>query len=518
MIRAARHIGRLIGIVRTLARYDALFVLAWWPAASDAARLLRTLPGFRPMGDMAGLREGQRLTAALEHLGPGFIKFGQALSTRSDILGAQTAADLSQLQDRLPPFPAAQARAAIEAELDAPVDEIFASFEDEAVAAASIAQVHFAVLREADGDFGADGGGDFGADGAPASREVAIKVLRPGVEKAFARDVDLFLWLAEIVERLVPKLRRLKPIATVETFAATVAMEMDLRMEASAAEELADNFADSKIYRVPKINWRLTSRRVMTAERIDGTPIHDVETLVRDGHDLEAIVARSAEVFFGQVFEHGFFHADMHPGNLFVDDDGGLVAVDFGIMGRVDKKTRNYLADMLVGFLAGDYGRVADIHFRAGYIPAGQDRDAFMQALRAIGDPILERPSHEISIARLLAQLFHVTEQFRMETQPQLLLLQKTMLLAEGVGRKLAPEVNMWFLARPLTEDWVLAHRGPQARLRDLVEEAVETVGLIPAAIRRLAAEPEVPEPAPRRVVWPLWTAIIVLALWLLLA
>ena len=247
----------------------------------------------------------------------------------------------------------------------------------------------------------------------------------------------------------MPKIRRLHPVASVETFIETVNLEMDLRMEASAAAELRENFSNDNKYIVPNIDWERTSRRVLTTERIEGIPIHDVEELREAGHDLENLVKRASENFFRQVFRDGYFHADMHPGNAFVLNDSSLAVVDFGIMGRIDKESRHYLADMLLGFVMGDYDLVADVHFRAGYVPANKDRQAFKLAVRAIGEPIFGQASSDISIARLLAQLFQVTQQFDMETQPQLLLLQKTMLLAEGVGRQLAPNTNMWQLSQP---------------------------------------------------------------------
>ena len=532
MLRAVKHIRRLIGIVVTLGRHDALFIFAWVPPVAGPARWLAKLPGFRPRAEFLGQRPGQRLATALESLGPGFIKFGQALSTRSDFFGAEMAADLSSLQDRLPPFSGSEARRVIERELGIPFDELFEAFEEEATAAASIAQVHYAVLKpakSASDDFGwnvidteapeSPAATDERASDMrlPPSREVAVKVLRPGIEAAFARDIELFQWLAEQAERFVPKLRRLRPVESVETFADTVRTEMDLRLEAAAAEELRENFADLDYYRVPKVHWSHTSKRVMTAERIAGIPAGDIDAIKAAGIDPAEVVAHAAEVFFRQVFEFGFFHADMHPGNLFVADDGTLIAVDFGIVGRVDKRTRSYLADMLIGFLTRDYEAVADIHFKAGYVPTHKDRGAFVQALRSIGDPILEQPTNEISIARLLAQLFHVTEQFDMKAQPQLLLLQKTMFLAEGVGRALAPETNMWFLARPLVEDWVRTHRGPEARVRQAVEDAYEALTLIPVALRRLADSPP-SEPQSPPHVWPLWLAIALLALALVVA
>ncbi len=461
MLRTLRNLGRLIRIALTLARYDALVLferLGVSPLVIGWARILarRGVTG----------RPGQRLAQALAALGPSFIKFGQALSIRPDLLGEEVAADLSALQDRLPPYPAALARAAIEAELGQPVDALFQSFEETPVAAASIAQVHFAVKRE----------------GTP----VAVKVLRPGIERQFERDIDLFRFLAELALKLRPALKRLKPLEVVDTFAQSVLLEMDLRMEAAAASELAANFAGDPDFRVPRVEWDLTGSRVLTLDRITGIPIDERMRIVAAGHDPQAIVAKAAEVFFKMVFRDGFFHADLHPGNLFLGDDGALIAVDFGIMGRLDPDTRFYLADMLVGFLGGDYRQVAEVHIRAGYVPRNQPVAVFAQACRAIAEPILNRPLHEISVARLLAQLFQVTETFEMETQPQLLLLQKSMLLAEGVGRCLAPESNMWTLARPLIERWVAENRSPPARLQATVAGLAARIENLPALLDQL--------------------------------
>lgn len=460
MLRTFRNLGRLIRIATTLARYDALSAfsrfglppaLAWF-----ANRLARKREG----------RPGQRLAAAFASLGPSFIKLGQALSIRADLVGEEIAADLSQLQDRLPPFPADQARATVAAELGQPLETLFRSFDDVPVAAASIAQVHFAVTTE--------------------GSEVAVKILRPGVEAQFARDLDLFLWIAEKIERHAPRLRRLKPVEVVTTLAESVRVEMDLRLEAAAASELAQNFAGDPDFRVPKVDWTRTARRVLTLERISGIPVDEREVLIAAGHDPQEIVTKAARAFFKQVFRDGFFHADMHPGNMFVAPDGTLVAVDFGIMGRLDQRTRYYLADMLLGFLNGDYATVAEVHFRAGYVPPTQSIGAFTQAARAIAEPIFGRPLHEISLARLLAQLFQVTEQFQMETQPQLLMLQKTMLVCEGVGRKLMPDVNMWSLARPLIEEWMAANRGVEARTRHALAEAAARIEELPAFVANL--------------------------------
>jgi ubiquinone biosynthesis protein len=382
------------------------------------------------------------------------------------LLGEQIAEDLSALQDRLPPFDAAAARATLESELERPVEALFASFEDAPIAAASIAQVHYAVTTEGD--------------------PVAVKILRPGIEAAFARDLALFEWIADIVERTQPLLRRLRPREVVATFREMVRMEMDLRLEAAAASEFAESLADDPHVRIPKVDWQRTARRVLTLERISGIPVDEREALIAAGHDPDTLIAHAAQNFFNQVFRNGLFHADMHPGNLFVDGEGRLVMVDFGIMGRLDRKTRDYLAEMLTGFLLGDYRAVAEVHFRAGYVPRHKSIDAFMQACRSIGEPILGKPLHEISLARLLAQLFQVTETFEMETQPQLLLLQKSMLLAEGVGRRLNPTINMWQLARPLVEDWMRENRGPEARIRESARELVDFVQRVPELARKI--------------------------------
>jgi ubiquinone biosynthesis protein len=463
-LRAGRHLARLFSIAVILARYDAAFPLARVQGAGWLVSLFRLFrrrdPGLR------GLRPGQRLALALQAMGPSFIKLGQALSTRADLIGDEMAADLAQLQDRLPPFPSAAARRAVEHELGRPIAALFAQFADEPVAAASIAQVHFARTTEGD--------------------EVAVKVLRPGIAQAMARDLELFDWLAHLAERWQPSLRRLKPVAVVNMLEDTVRIEMDLRMEAAAASELRDNFAGDDSFRVPRIDWARTARQVLTLERVGGIRVDNRAALVAAGFDLRELLTRAAANIFYQVFRDGFFHADMHPGNLFIDESGALVAVDFGIMGRLDRATRFYLADMLVGFLNGDYRRVAEVHFEAGYVPSEQSLDAFAQAARAIGEPIFGRPLQEISLGRLLAQLFQVTEQFSMETQPQLLLLQKTLVLVEGIGRQLDPSTNMWLLARPLVEEWMRANRGPEARLKDVLDEAKLHLERLPATLRRI--------------------------------
>jgi ubiquinone biosynthesis protein len=470
MLLALSHIGRLLGIARVLARHDAFILAGVHPGLETAARLATTIWPPRPA--VRKLRPGQRLAQALTALGPAFIKFGQALSTRADLLGEETAADLAELQDRLPPFPSAQAAAVIAADFGKPVAELFARFEDRPVAAASIAQVHFAVT----------------ADG----REVAVKVLRPDVGAAFRRDIALLYWLADIAVRAVPGLARLKPREVVATFENTVRLEMDFRFEAAAAQELAENFAGDDSFKVPAVDWQRTSEHVLTLERVAGLRVDDRAAVEAAGLDPVAVVRCAAEAFFKMVFRHGFFHADMHPGNLFVTprENGGvtIVAMDFGIMGRIDRPTQRTLGEMLLGFLTRDYRKVAEVHLRAGYVPPHKSVDEFALACRSIAEPILGKPIAEISLARLLGQLFQITETFEMQTQPQLLLLQKSMLVAEGVGRTLAPETNMWELAQPLIEDWMREQLGPETQVATAAEAALATLAKVPRIIERVDA------------------------------
>ena len=354
----------------------------------------------------------------------------------------------------------------VERELERPLAELFASFEDQPVAAASISQVHFAVT--------------------PEGEAVAVKILRPGIEAAIERDLDFLIWLAEWAERVRPALRRYRPLDSVRMLAATTRREMDLRLEAAAAAEFRQNCAEDEGFKVPRVDWRRTARRVATFERVAGLRADDRANLIAHGHDPDAILAQAAVVFFNQVFRDGFFHADMHPGNMLIDAEGRIVALDFGIMGRIDLAMRRHLAEILVGFLTRDYRRVAAVFFSAGFVPARQDQAAFQQACRALGEPILDLPLNEISIGRLLGQLLTVAEQFEMEQQPQLVLLQKTMAVSEGVGRSLNPNVNIWQVAQPLVEGWIRENLGPEAQARRVVGEGLAMLGALPGLVARL--------------------------------
>jgi ubiquinone biosynthesis protein len=465
MWRTVRSFLRLLAIARTLARHDALAPLEVADIAKPVVQLARLVSRRRAEG-----RPGQKLARALTDLGPSFIKLGQFMSTRADLIGEEMAHDLAELQDHLPPFESAEARRIVEDELGQPMAALFARFDEVPLSAASIAQVHLAVTVEGD--------------------EVAVKVLRPGVEAAFERDLQLFYWLAELAERASARVRRLKPVALVRLFEEQVKIEMNLSMEAAAADELAENFAGDTTYNVPPVDWQRTSRRVLTAGRVGGIPMDDRDALIRAGHDIDAVLEKAANIFFKQVFRDGFFHGDQHPGNMFVDTQGNIVAVDFGIMGRLDRQTRYFLADMLLALLDRDYQRLAEVHVEAGYLPKPTadtpPLPVFAQALRSVSEPIFGKPLHEISFARLLGQLFQLSESFDMEVQPQLLLLQKNMMMAEGVSRSLRPELNTWTLAQPLIAEWMRENRGPEARVREGAESLLHIAWRLPETLERI--------------------------------
>ncbi len=389
---------------------------------------------------------------ALTALGPAYIKFGQVLSTRPDVVGDELAQQLRVLQDKLPPFPVAEARAMVESELEIEVDSLFSSF-SEPVAAASIAQVHKATLRD-------------------SGRDVAVKVLRPGIEKAFKKDVDAFYLAAHMVELLAPSARRLHPLEVIRHFEGVVLGELDLRMETSSAAEFAANTANDPAFRVPQVEWFLSSRRVMTLDWAEGIPANDIPAIIAAGHDRKALGENVLRLFLNHALRDGFFHADMHQGNLKIAANGDIIALDFGIMGRLDEYTRRVYAEILFGFIRKDYRRVAEVHFEAGYVPADKDIDEFARALRSVGEPIFGMDATRISMARLLTYLFEVTERFGMETRTELILLQRTMVVVEGVSRSLYPQINIWEVAQPIVEDYIKENIGPKALLRDLTRTA----------------------------------------------
>jgi ubiquinone biosynthesis protein len=415
-----------------------------------------------------------RLAAALTRLGPTYVKLGQFLATRPDVVGAAIARDLESLQDKMAPFPQNEAEAAIVAAFDKPLNQVYASF-GPAVAAASIAQVHRAEV-ETDGK----------------NKSVAVKILRPGIERRFKSDLDAFFFAARNAETFSLEAQRLRPVEAVATLARSVAMEMDFRLEAAALSEMAENTREDADFRVPTVDWDRTAREVLTLEWIDGTPLNDHALLTAKGFDLPALGRNVIQSFLRHALRDGFFHADMHPGNLFVDDDGRLVAVDFGIMGRLGPKERRFLAEILFGFITRDYYHTAQVHFDAGYVPRHHSVESFAQAIRAIGEPIHNRTAEDISMAKLLMLLFEVTGLFDMRTRPELLLLQKTMVVVEGVARSLDPKLDMWSTADPVVREWIARNLGPVGRLEDAAEGAGEIgrfLGQVPGLLTRAGTQ-----------------------------
>lgn len=391
-------------------------------------------------------------TRALTALGPAYIKFGQILSTRPDVVGDELAVQLRVLQDKLPPFSVAKAKAEVEKELGVSVDSVFSEF-SEPVAAASIAQVHKAKLAET---------GEY----------VAVKVLRPGIERAFTKDVDAFYLAARMVAIFAPGARRLRPMEVIEHFDGVVQGELDLRLESSAASEFAANTKSDEGFQLPQINWEYSARRVMTLGWADGVPLGDNDAIDGAGHNRVDLGNRVLQLFLNHALRDGYFHADMHQGNLKVAPNGDIVAYDFGIMGHLDEYTRRVYAEILFGFIRKDYKRVAEVHFEAGYVPAGKDVDEFARALRAVGEPIFGMDATKISMGRLLNYLFEVTERFGMETRTELILLQRTMVVVEGVARSLNPTINIWEVASPIVTDYISKSIGPRATLTDLAKTA----------------------------------------------
>jgi ubiquinone biosynthesis protein len=448
-VRGPHNIWRVIRTGATLERTGAMGVVLEAFRAPPRLRLVARILGW-PF-KWLGLRGDPALppaTRALTALGPAYIKFGQILSTRPDVVGDELAEQLKYLQDKLPPFPNEIAKKMIAQELEVPVDQAFSEF-SEPVAAASIAQVHKARLAD-------------------TGQEVAVKVLRPNIERAFRKDIDAFYLIARLIELLSPAARRLRPMDVIAHFEGVVMGELDLRLESAAASEFAANTKDDAGFQVPTPVWYLSGRTVMTMGWAEGLSMSDNAAIDAAGHDRRALGSRVLHLFLSHALRDGYFHADMHQGNLKVAANGNIIAYDFGIMGRIDEYTRRVYAEILFGFIRKDYRRVAEVHFEAGYVPADRDIDEFARALRAVGEPIFGMDASRISMARLLTYLFEVTERFGMETRTELILLQRTMVVVEGVARSLDPHINIWQVARPIVEGYIAENVGPKALLRDL--------------------------------------------------
>lgn len=491
-MRGPHNIWRLIRTGATFERTGAMHVVLEAMSVPPRLRFLARVMGwpFKLLG-LRGDPELPPVTRALTALGPAYIKFGQILSTRPDIVGVDLANQLRYLQDKLPPFPTDRARAMIAAELEQPVDTLFSEF-SEPVAAASIAQVHRARIAE-------------------TGEDVAVKVLRPGIVRAFRRDIDAFYLAAGMIAFALPSTRRLRPIEVIKHFEGVVMGELDLRLETAAAAEFAANTENDAGFRVPRPVWHLSGRNVMTLGWAEGASLGENDAIDALGIDRTELGERVLQLFLKHALRDGYFHADMHQGNLKVGADGALIAYDFGIMGQLDEYTRRVYAEILFGFIRKDYRRVAEVHFEAGYVSADNDIDEFARALRSVGEPIFGMDATRISMARLLSYLFEVTERFGMETRTELILLQRTMVVVEGVSRSLNPSINIWHVAQPVVEDYIRTTLGPATLVRDMARAArvlsrfgPHLSGVIETALIKLR-QPEPPAPSrktPSGVLW----------------
>jgi len=484
LTRPSTHIFRLLKWGRTLARHGALRGIERDPNTPGPVKRLARVARFGTMQPLIPDYAG-----AFQDIGPAAIKLGQTLATRPDLVGEEAARNLLTLQDNLPPVTFDRIEASIRATFVQPLEQLFAEIDPVPVGSASIAQVHRAVTSD--------------------GRSVAVKVLRPGIREQFARDIATYEWAAAHLEQLGGEAARLRPQLVVANFKRWTNRELDLRREAASASELGEAMAAIEGYHVPAIDWDRTNGRVMTVEWVDGIKISDVEALRAAGHDTGAIARRLVLAFLHQAIDGGFFHADMHQGNLFVRPDGTIVAIDFGIMGRIDRRARLWLAEILYGLTTGNYRRVAEIHFEAQYVPSYHSVDEFATALRAVGEPMRGKPVSELSVGQMLDGLFAITRDFDMQTQPHLLLLQKTMVMVEGIATQLDPEINMWDTSAPYVRDWIRDELGPEAMLADRLRADAETLLRLPGLIRRIEdrfpAKGGAPEPPPLPRIELMW-------------
>jgi len=455
------HLWRLLKWGRTLARHGALTGIEQDPMTPPPVRRLARIARLG-----ARVPSEPDYAAAMVAIGPAAIKLGQALSTRPDLVGERAVENLSQLQDNLPPAPFAAIKQTIEASFGAPLETLYAEFDEVPVGAASIAQVHRAITTE--------------------GREVAVKVLRPGIEEELTKAIETYEWAAAHVEAYGGEAERLRPRLVVAQFKQWTARELDLQREAASASELKENMVAEPGYYIPEIDWRRTARRVLTMEWLDGIKLNDHQALIAAGHDCNALAAILVRSFLRQAVVDGFFHADLHHGNLFALKDGRIAAIDFGIMGRIDRRARVWLAEILYGLITGNYRRVAEIHFEAQYVPGHHSVEEFATALRAAGEPIRGLPVKEISVGRMLESLFSITRDFDMRTQPHLLLLQKSMVMNEGVATALDPDINMWETAEPFLTEWIRSELGPEAYYADRIIAIVRSLKKLPELIDRI--------------------------------
>ncbi|MAP44244.1 MULTISPECIES: 2-polyprenylphenol 6-hydroxylase [Sphingobium] len=455
------HIWRLLKWGRILARHGALRGIERDPLTPAPVRRLVRIARLG-----ARVPKQPHYADAFQAIGPAAIKLGQTLATRPDLVGEEAANDLLRLQDALPPVPFDTIRAQIEQSFGRPLEALYSRFDEAPVGAASIAQVHHALTTD--------------------GRDVAVKVIRPGVIDQFNRDIQTYEWAAAHIEQLGGEVARLRPRLVIANLKRWTARELDLRREAASASELAEAMEAMPGYRIPAIDWDRTSGKVMTMEWIDGIKIADRAALVAAGHNMKDLAARLVNAFLRQAIAEGFFHADMHQGNLFVTASGEIVAIDFGIMGRIDRRARMWLAEILYGLITGNYKRVAEIHFEAQYVPAHHNVAEFATALRAVGEPMRGKAASELSVGGMLDGLFAITRDFDMQTQPHLLLLQKTMVMVEGVAHSLDPDINMWETSGPYVKGWLRDELGPEAKAADTLIENWRTLQRLPGLIKRI--------------------------------
>ncbi|UIJ44405.1 2-polyprenylphenol 6-hydroxylase [Sphingomonas cannabina] len=466
------HLWRLLKWGRIAARHGALRGIEQDPNTPPPVRRLARIARFG-----ARVPKVPRYADAFQAIGPAAIKLGQTLATRPDLVGEEAAHDLMRLQDALPPVPFEAVCRVMESSLGRPVGELFASIEEVPIGAASIAQVHRAVTTD--------------------GRQVAVKVLRPGVEADFAKAIDTYEWAAAQVEAMGGEAARLRPRLVIATFKRWTARELDLRREGASASELAEGMQAEPDFVVPTIDWQRTSGKVLTLEWIDGIKLSDRAALIAAGHDPKALAGKLVRAFLRQAIAEGFFHADLHQGNLFALPGDRIAAIDFGIMGRIDRRARVWLAEIIYGLITGNYRRVAEIHFEAGYVPPHHNVAEFATALRAVGEPMRGLPVKDMSVGQMLDGLFNITRDFDMQTQPHLLLLQKTMVVVEGVATALDPDINMWEVSEPFVGEWIRTELGPEAALADRLVEDLRTLARLPDLIRNIERRYPPPGGAP---------------------
>lgn len=472
MTAPAVHLWRLLKWGRILARHGALRGIEQDPHTPKPVRRVARIARFG-----ARVPKVPHYADAFQAIGPAAIKLGQTLATRPDLVGDEAAHDLLRLQDALPPLPFPVIRQRIEGSFGRPLETFFSEFDESPVGAASIAQVHRAITTD--------------------GRQVAVKVLRPGIETEFAKAIDTYEWAAAQVESMGGEASRLRPRLVIETFKRWTARELDLRREAASASELAEGMLAEPDFMVPQIDWQRTTGKVMTLEWIDGIKLSHRDRLIAAGHDTSLLASRLIKAFLRQAIAEGFFHADMHQGNLFALPDGRIAAIDFGIMGRIDRRARVWLAEILYGLITGNYKRVAEIHFEAGYVPPHHNVAEFATALRAVGEPMRGLAVKDMSMGAMLDGLFSITRDFDMQTQPHLLLLQKTMVMVEGVARGLDPEINLWDVSAPFVREWIRTELGPEAKIADRLVEDIRTLARLPDLIRNIELRFPAPGGAP---------------------